>query len=53
MDYFEEFRVIGLGNDDKGLNKSKSERISKLKKKDKYITLKEIEKINANNRIYQ
>ena len=52
MDYFNEFKMIGLGDDTNSLNKKDSfKAIRKSNNKD--FTLKEIEKINANNRLYQ
>jgi hypothetical protein len=52
MDYFEEFKMIGLG-DDKN-NTIKKESFKSLKKaNNKDFTLKEIEKINAANRMNQ
>ena len=52
MDYFNEFKMIGLGDDTNAQNKKDSfKAIKKANNKD--FTLKEIEKINANNRLYQ
>ena len=54
MDYFDEFKVIGLGKNDNAKSKvvTEEEQKKKAKRKEKDITLKEIEKINAYNRIY-
>jgi hypothetical protein len=49
MDYFEEFKMIGLGD---GADVKKKESFKSLKKaSNKDFTLKEIEKINAANRM--
>jgi hypothetical protein len=49
MDYFDEFKMIGLGED---ANNKKKESFKALKRaNNKDFTLKEIEKINATNRI--
>ena len=49
MDYFEEFKMIGLGD---GVDVKKKESFKSLKKaSNKDFTLKEIEKINAANRM--
>ena len=51
MDYFDEFKMIGLGED---INNSKKESFKALRKaNNKDFTLKEIEKLNANNRVNQ
>lgn len=51
MDYFEEFKMIGLGD---GVETKKKESFKALKRaSNKDFTLKEIEKINATNRINQ
>ena len=49
MDYFEEFKVIGLEEDIKNSKKEGFKALKKATNKD--FTLKEIEKLNATNRI--
>jgi len=51
MGYFDEFKMIGLGD---GVDTQKKESYKALKKaSNKDFTLKEIEKINAANRMNQ
>lgn len=48
MDYFDEFKMIGLGEGNDTTKKESFKAIKKASNKD--FTLKEIEKINAANR---